>query len=397
MYARDLVFFSVFAVFCGIGSALIAYVIGYAAAVAGSAAFLLALIYAVRAVLVLRASDPAHASPLPPSLDANSVEEFLRERDNLDAPLQPESASCIHWVGKRGVRTELVVLFLHGFSASPPEISPVDDQIANALGANLLRFRFAGHGMKPVERGGQALLHRATPTNLLKDAAVAFACARMIGKRVIILGSSTGGTLATWLACHPGFAPHHDVAALILFSPAYGLCKPSANIYAVFKWLMVLLPHSVASEIVAALVGRHRQLPLVSERQACAWTHSYPSAATLSPIQLYVRMDVSVRMRNLIPPVLVFANPRDPVADFNVTCQRIAEARDAQLERVTSSENAHVITGDILSPSTVGATVTRALLFLREKLGSDAVVTPLRHTRRTSPARSPGLTAAWPR
>ena len=42
-------------------------------------------------------------------------------------------------------------------------------------------------------------------------------------------------------------------------------------------------------------------------------------------------LDVSVNMRDVLPPILAFANPRDPVADCKVTRQRVAEAQQTGL------------------------------------------------------------------
>ncbi len=139
----------------------------------------------------LRSYDPKLASPLPADCTTpEAVERWLSEREAAAAPLQPVAASRITWSGERGARANVVLVFIHGWSASVQELDPCDARIAAELGATLLRFRLTGHGLKPSARGGAALLQQATRDALLSDIAQAFACARNLGDRVVLFGSS---------------------------------------------------------------------------------------------------------------------------------------------------------------------------------------------------------------
>ena len=64
------------------------------------------------------------------------------------------------WASVFRRQTGLCVVFLHGWGASPPEVAPVDERLAEALGANLLRFRLTGHGYEPEEGKSGEELHR---------------------------------------------------------------------------------------------------------------------------------------------------------------------------------------------------------------------------------------------
>ena len=79
---------------------------------------------------------------LPPDLPCNiaRVETWLHARDQDEAPLEPGAESAVTWA-EEAKPTELCVVYLHGWGASPPELSPVPEQLAAALGANLLRYR----------------------------------------------------------------------------------------------------------------------------------------------------------------------------------------------------------------------------------------------------------------
>ena len=80
---------------------------------------------------------------LPPDLPrtAARVESWLQARDQNEAPLEPGAESSITWGAETGKQVELCVVYLHGWSASPPDLSPVPEQVAAALGATLLRYR----------------------------------------------------------------------------------------------------------------------------------------------------------------------------------------------------------------------------------------------------------------
>ena len=100
-------------------------------------------------------------------------------------------------------------------------------------GARSYRHRLSGHGLLPTERGAAAMVHDATAPNLLRDATTAFAVGRALAggdhlappddgaapaPSVVLVASSTGGALATWLARQPWARPH--IAALVVVSPA---------------------------------------------------------------------------------------------------------------------------------------------------------------------------------
>ena len=129
----------------------------------------------LRARRALLQQDLSLASPLPPSLGIEGVENFLRERDEREAPVKALARSSVTWAGgRKNERADLALVFLHGWSASPLEIDPVDLHVAQRLGANLLRLRLTDHGLAPLERAGAALCDHAKRPMLQWDAATAF-------------------------------------------------------------------------------------------------------------------------------------------------------------------------------------------------------------------------------
>ncbi|KAL1526026.1 hypothetical protein AB1Y20_020847 [Prymnesium parvum] len=318
----------------------------------------------VRARLA-RFDTPSLASPLPPSLSIDGVEAFLESREQLAAPLKPSCASSVRWAAGERTRRRVAVVFLHGFSASPRECDPLDARLALHLSAHLLRYRLSSHALSPAPRAALALRDALSRDALLADAAAAFALGLLLGEQVVLVGCSTGGTLATWLGAQPWAAPR--LGALLLVSPAYGLAKVSAPVYDALKWLVVMLPRAGRRALFRAIAGEEYRVPVVDELQAALWTMAYPTEAVAHCIELYLSIEVGVDMRRISVPTLAMANPMDKVVDFKRTERNIKRMPRGSLEVITDSEMAHNITGP-LSPSTVPFCVARATDFVRRAL-----------------------------
>jgi pimeloyl-ACP methyl ester carboxylesterase len=109
-------------------------------------------------------------------------------------------------------------LYLHGFSASQGEGDPVHRDFAKEFGCNLYLSRLAEHGIDTVER-----LINFTTEKYWNTAKEAYAIARQLGDKVIIVGTSTGASLALMLA-----AQHPEIAGLILLSPNIAIFNKNA-------------------------------------------------------------------------------------------------------------------------------------------------------------------------
>jgi len=301
------------------------------AIVAGILLFLLRIIFVRR---WLSSYDPSLREPLPPTLTIDGVEQYLREREQREEPLKPAAASSVQWAKRQGERTDLVVVFVHGFSAGTREIDPVDREIASQLDANLLRIRLSGHGIVDLDRAGAAM-DATGCKDLIRDVAIAFALGKLLGKRVVLLGCSTGGSLAVWLAAQPWVGD--ELATLILFAPAFAIAKLGTNVYNCLKWIVLLLPSAGSSALLRMLAGETNKVPLVTEEQKTIWTMEYPSSAIRHVVATYVALEVSVSYTALRLPVLAFANPADRVVDFNFTKRNIGLMPRGSLEVITNS------------------------------------------------------------
>ncbi len=147
-----------------------------------------------------------------PSVPANigNVENYVIKND-VGFNIRPDNESRIIWANDSlKERTEYSLLYLHGFSASWYEGYPAHEEFARYFGMNAYLPRLASHGIETADP-----LLDMTPERLWDSAKDALMVARALGKKIIIMGTSTGGTLALKLAAD---FPEY-VEGLILYSP----------------------------------------------------------------------------------------------------------------------------------------------------------------------------------
>jgi alpha-beta hydrolase superfamily lysophospholipase len=155
----------------------------------------------------------------------DSTEEYIASRESQFA-IKDDNHSRIIWANDTvKERTAYCLLYLHGFSASWYEGYPANVDFAKHFGMNAYFPRLASHGLETEDP-----LIDMTPDNLWESAKEALLAAQNLGREVIIMGTSTGGTLALKLAAD---FPEY-VHAVILYSPnirinnsaAFMLSKP---------------------------------------------------------------------------------------------------------------------------------------------------------------------------
>jgi esterase/lipase len=163
------------------------------------------------------AAGPRHSKPvlktdLPViSLTSQTAGQYVRDKENAVPNIKPGNASQLYYANEvTREQTAYCLLYLHGFSASPEEGNPTHVNLGKAFGMNTYIPRLAEHGLISPDP-----LLNMTPDNLWNSAKEALVVAKALGRKVILMGTSTGGTLALQMA-----ADYPDViAAVILYSP----------------------------------------------------------------------------------------------------------------------------------------------------------------------------------
>ena len=342
-------------------------------------AALFTALYVRRRVRALRrassvAEEGSFSHPLPHGLPIEKVAAFLAERDAREAPLKPGCGSSIGWAPSVGAdnRAHLCVVSLHGWSASPMEVADLDKRVADGLGAHLLlRVRLTAHGLEPADRASVALSCATSRATLQRDAAIAIALGTTLADRVVVLGCSTGATLAMWAAAQPWTAG--QLAALVLVSPGFEIALKGPIAYQIFKWLVLLLPHLLVVAALRLFVGGRREFhirpPTVEAHrgvQRAYWTDRYVVESARHVVELYAMLEFAVAPSQVATPTLAFACPRDPAVSFDATARWIRAMPHAELEVVHDAEHLHCLAG-ALAPATCEPFARRAIAFLQAR------------------------------
>lgn len=164
-------------------------------------------------------SAPVLTTDLPamPS-DASLLQDTIA-KEEARHPVKPGNEARIVWANDSLKQmTEYAIVYLHGFTASQEEGDPVHVDLAKRFGCNLYLSRLADHGLDTVD----ALIN-FTAERLWNSALRAYAIGKQLGNKVILLSTSTGGTLALMLA-----ARFPEIAANIMLSPNIAINDPNA-------------------------------------------------------------------------------------------------------------------------------------------------------------------------
>jgi alpha-beta hydrolase superfamily lysophospholipase len=278
------------------------------------------------------------------------VEAWLRASEDSVPGIREGDRKEIMWAHDDRRVTDVSLVYLHGFSADRHELDPVPAEIARALDANLFYTRLAGHG-----RDGPAMAE-ASADDWLQDTEEALAVGGRIGSRVVVMGTSTGGTLAAWAAAQDRW--RGELLAVVLVSPNFGVRDGRAG--------MLLWPWG--GLLARLVVGPERCFEPANAEQARHWTTCYPTRALL-PMMALVDHVRALDPNRVVTPVLVLYSPDDRVVDPSATERAFAGfasrvKRIARVEGSAAGEH-HVLAGDILSPEYDTTVVADVLDFVR--------------------------------
>lgn len=176
---------------------------------------LLSLIY----MLGPTPQTPVYSNTWPTVPPLHQLDSVIQTRERT-VKLRPNNEARIVWANDSAhAKTPYAIVYLHGFSASQEEGNPAHREVARFAGANLYLARLSEHGKDTSEQ-----LLGLTADSYWESAKEALAIGSQLGERVILMGTSTGGTQALQLAA----AFPDRVAALILYSPNIAINDPNA-------------------------------------------------------------------------------------------------------------------------------------------------------------------------
>lgn len=263
------------------------------------AAFLIVL--AIIYLLGPHPSAPLYKTEMP-LVPANSLalENYINNNEQLHK-LKPNNEARIVWNNDSlKNKTEYAIVYLHGFSASQEEGKPIHTNIAKEFGCNLYLSRLAEHGIDTADP-----MINLTADEYWESAKQALAIGKQLGYKVILMGTSTGGTNALQLAAtYPD-----DIYALVLMSPNIAINNDKA-------WL---LNNPWGLQIARIVTGDNYittddQRPIFKQY----WYSHYPLEAT---VQLQEMLETSMTeetFKKVNQPLLLLYYYKDDVHQDSV-------------------------------------------------------------------------------
>jgi esterase/lipase len=258
----------------------------------------------------------------------------------MEAPhkIKPNNQAKIIWADSSKSQTEYALVYLHGFSASQMEGDPVHQNIAKQFNCNLYLARLAEHGIDTTED-----LMNLTADQYWESAKLAYSIGKQIGKKVILMGTSTGGTLALQLA-----ANYPEIAGLILYSPNIEIFDPSAP----------LLNNPWGLQIGrAVLKSNYVDIKYKDSAYPKYWNSHYRIEAVVALQNLLEATMTEATFKKIHQPTLALYYYKDEAHQDNVVkvkaiqkmMQQIATPANLKMEMAIPNAGNHVIASPIVS------------------------------------------------
>jgi esterase/lipase len=286
-------------------------------------------------------SEPVLSEALPTVASINTLDAYITA---MEAPykIKPNNEAKIIWADSSKSQTEYAIVYLHGFSASQMEGDPVHQNIAKQFNCNLYLARLAEHGIDTTED-----LVNLTANQYWESAKLAYAIGKQIGKKVILMSTSTGGTLALQLA-----ATYPEIAGLILYSPNIEVFNPSAP----------LLDNPWGLQIGrAVLKSNYVDIKYKDSAYPKYWNTHYRIEAVVALQNLLEATMTETTFKKIHQPTLALYYYKDEANQDNVVkvsaiqkmMQQIATPSNLKMEMAMPNTGNHVIASPIVSKDIV--------------------------------------------
>lgn len=285
--------------------------------------------------------------------DLPDVENIVAWMESQEADLGNVSSIAeknILWAGPPGVKSEWALVYLHGFTATWREISPLTESVAQSLGANVYRHRFPGHGQPPQE------LKNIELKQWVESARQAIAIGGILGEKVAVIGCSNGATLGLIAATGTEAGRVHS---LILLSPHFQPADRRAGI--------ILWPWGI--QLAKLIAGPYQEWEFHDEEERQYWTSPYPTEA-LGPVMAAARAAANLELAQMRTPCLVVINPEDKIVNHKRTrshFDKLGSQPKQWIELLLDTDPSHhVLAGDLRSPETTQIVAEYILQFIRQ-------------------------------
>jgi pimeloyl-ACP methyl ester carboxylesterase len=254
---------------------------------------------------------------LPPFASLQDMEHWLGERES-EVDLRPNNYARFIWADSVPQKTEWSLVYVHGWSASPEEGNPVHQEFAERYGCNLFLARLPRHGESNIDALGEI-----TPAEMQQSVLEAVEIGNLIGDKVILMSTSTGGTLSAWAA-----SESKEIDALISYSPNIRIADSKAG----------MLNGPWAAQILSAVYpdGYRSWEDEATDSVKNYWSVKYPAKALMALQELVESTMTEKTFEKITQPTFVGVYYRDEENQDDVISVAAAEEF---YERLPLAEN----------------------------------------------------------
>jgi esterase/lipase len=286
---------------------------------------------------------------------ASELEDWLVNHEAQNPHIVNGAEACIKWAAEPKV-TELCFLYIHGFSATRQEIAPVTELIADHFNANAVYARLSGHGVTQDSMN-------ATAEDWLQSVVDSWEIASRIGKKVVLIATSTGAPLSIWL--NEQIELKNQLHAMIFLSPNFKIKNP-LGFMLTWPWAQYWIPY---------IFGKERKWEPENELAAKYWTHRYATKAVIE-MQKVVDWASNLKQSSAHPALATFYMKNDPTINHRaaVNFHKKWQSDYKVLHPVDTNNETpqHVFVGDIAAPQRNEWCVKASIKFL-ESLSVDGI------------------------
>lgn len=288
--------------------------------------------------------------------DLRELEAYVINREASIKEIKADNEARIIWADSAYQKTPYSLVYLHGFSASQAEGAPLHQEVAKRYGCNLFLPRLQAHGLAVDEP-----LLELTAEKLNDSAKEAIAIAMQLGEKVIIMATSTGGTLALYLA-----EKNDNIAGLVLYSPNIDIFDPMSN----------LLSKPWGLEMARNVKGgNYHEWPL-DETRAQYWSNRYRLEA-LTHLRILVDVTMTEEtFKTVDQPLFVgYYYESDSAQDSTVSVPAILKMYDAigtpseKKRKMAFPTVRHHVMASYLTSQDLDVVRKETLRFLEEVIG----------------------------
>lgn len=266
-----------------------------------------------------------------------AITSFLQAKEAQNGNLKPDNEGQIIYADSANPqKTKTVVLYIHGFSASPMEGNPLHKAIAKSLHANLVLARIEDHGEFPTD----STMAKASADKFYQSVENYYALAKKLGDEVIVLGTSFGGAMSLVLA-----TKHPEIKALMLYGPCIAIKDPTAPLVD-NPWGLQLARAVMRSDF--------RDIPSVSPGHKNFWSLHYRLEGIVAIQNFLTHEMTDETFEKVKVPVFLGYYYQDETHQDNVVSVQAMRDMFPKLGSKIKKEQAfplsgyHVITSDIL-------------------------------------------------